>query len=185
MDYDNPEWLQQKYWGEGLTLFQIACLAQVTPTAICQRMIKHGVPRRTISEANRGRKVSPETRRKISGALQGKKHPTSHRGEKHYNWKGGRKYINGYVLIWKPDHPYASKNGYIFEHRLIVEQALGRYLRADEYIHHINGKRDDNRLENLRLVTHHKEPICPHCGWPTGNMQEYRTRLKETNSMHN
>jgi predicted nucleic acid-binding Zn ribbon protein len=58
---------------------------------------------------------------------------------------------NGYKKIRLPSHPNATKSGYIFEHRFVMSQALGRPLRKDETIHHINGDRLDNRLENLEL----------------------------------
>lgn len=88
-------------------------------------------------------------------------------------WKGGR-YIqqrDGYVYVYAPDHPFAKKNGkggggYILEHRLVVEAHLGRYLTKDEEVHHINGIKDDNRLENLEVVVksmHFGMVVCPHC----------------------
>jgi len=75
----------------------------------------------------------------------------AHMGNKGQNWKGGKsKRENGYVLIWKPKHPQA-KNGYVLEHRLVMEKKIGRYLKSKEVVHHINEKKDDNRIENLRL----------------------------------
>lgn len=60
----------------------------------------------------------------------------------------------GYVYIRKREHPRAQKGtGYIFEHILIMEKKLGRYLFPNENIHHINGVRNDNRIENLELWT--------------------------------
>ena len=67
-------------------------------------------------------------------------------------WNGGRHQISrGYVYLHRPDHPHANARGYVREHRLVMEQHLGRYLDPQEVVHHINGVRDDNRLENLEL----------------------------------
>jgi hypothetical protein len=70
------------------------------------------------------------------------------------DWKGGS-YISpqGYRLIYKPDHPYASNGAYVREHRLVMEQHLGRYLLPNEVVHHINGDKLDNRIENLQLFS--------------------------------
>jgi endogenous inhibitor of DNA gyrase (YacG/DUF329 family) len=57
----------------------------------------------------------------------------------------------GYLRIWEPEHPSANQ-GRVTEHRWLVEQALGRYLRSDEHVHHVNGVKDDNRLENLQVM---------------------------------
>lgn len=57
----------------------------------------------------------------------------------------------GYLRIWQPDHPAAS-NGRVLEHRWVVEQILGRQLRTDEHVHHVNGVKDDNRPENLQVL---------------------------------
>lgn len=75
-------------------------------------------------------------------------------GEKAAHWKGGR-YIDdgGYVKVWAPrGHPAATGNGgYIAEHRLVMEQALGRRLERGQTVHHINGDKQDNRIGNLQL----------------------------------
>lgn len=57
----------------------------------------------------------------------------------------------GYVLIYKPEHDRAYHNGYVPEHVLQAEIKLGRPLTKKEVVHHINGKRDDNTLENLKV----------------------------------
>ncbi len=67
--------------------------------------------------------------------------------------RGTRKLAHGYVLIYCPDHPMANKAGCVAEHRLVMEAHLGRPLLPVEEVHHKNGVRHDNRLENLELWT--------------------------------
>jgi hypothetical protein len=71
----------------------------------------------------------------------------------HPRWKGGRRQhrIGGYVSIYSPNHHFKTKEGYVREHRLVMERYIGRYLKPEEVVHHINGIKDDNRKENLML----------------------------------
>lgn len=74
------------------------------------------------------------------------------RREKNPNWGGGRSVdSNGYILIRSSDHPNRNRAGYVFEHRLVMEKHLGRYLTRSEVVHHKNDVRNDNRIENLEL----------------------------------
>lgn len=59
----------------------------------------------------------------------------------------------GYVRVYCPMHPEANTWGYVYEHRLIMEGVIGRHLTKNEHIHHINGKRWDNRPENLQIMS--------------------------------
>ena len=92
-------------------------------------------------------------------------------GDKNPSWKGGRaKTKYGYIIIYSPNHPHHNKTNSVFEHRLIMEQSIGRYLLPTEIVHHKNGIKNDNRIENLELLLkgkHHSghSIICPKCGY--------------------
>jgi len=78
-------------------------------------------------------------------------------GSEHPRWKGGKRiHSDGYVWILKKDHPF-SVQGYVLEHRLVMEKILGRELKRSEVVHHINGVKDDNRPDNLQLFKNNKE----------------------------
>lgn len=74
-------------------------------------------------------------------------------GESNPNYKDGKKITDqGYVqLLVGKDHPMAGRGGYVLEHRYVMSQFLDRPLRRCEVIHHLNGNRQDNRIENLEL----------------------------------
>jgi len=90
-------------------------------------------------------KHTEEHKRKIGEAQTGKRH---------WNWKGGKaKSSQDYWLILIPEHPRAIQDGYVKQSILVLEKKIGRYLEKGEVAHHINGIRDDDRPENLYLMT--------------------------------
>ena len=95
-----------------------------------------------------GHRLSKKARKEISDRMKGDKNP---------NWKGGRYTRNdGYRFIKKPYHPRAIGK-YVLEHILIAEEILGRPLREEEIIHHINGDKSDNKKENLFVCKNQSE----------------------------
>ena len=107
-----------------------------------------------------GKHRTEETKAKISRAKKGK--PSLKKGitakedtriasgSRSGNWKGGRIVVNGYIKVINKEHPN-NHNGYVFEHRLVMEKILGRYMEKWETVHHLNGIRDNNNPENLEL----------------------------------
>lgn len=101
--------------------------------------------RENRSRAYKGRVISEQQRKLIS-----------ERNSCNYNglngWGHQKRLRNGYVIAYAPKHPNAHKDGYVLLHRLVAEYQLGRYLKPDEIVHHMNHIRDDNRIENLIVM---------------------------------
>lgn len=71
---------------------------------------------------------------------------------------------NGYRMILRPEHSEADSKGYVREHRIVMEEKLGRPLRKNELVHHINGDKLDNRPENLEVMTKAEHVSLHHAG---------------------
>ena len=97
------------------------------------------------SIARKGVPISNDVRKAIS-----EKNSCNYNG---INGYGHTKIHNrGYVLVYVPMHPRAHKDGYVMLHTVLMERYIGRYLTNDEVVHHINHDRQDNRIDNLRLM---------------------------------
>lgn len=84
------------------------------------------------------------------------------RQENHHNWINGKSHNgNGYIVISSPSHP-KQRGGYVLEHRVVMEKHLGRYLKSKELVHHINGIKTDNHLDNLMLFPSNKAHLQYH-----------------------
>lgn len=143
--YKNRDWLKHQYIDLKKSTLQIASEFEIGRTTINTWLEKLEIPIRSTSEALKGRKLSEATKKKIG---------ESQKGEKNWRWMGGRKYDhNKYIEIYTPNHPNANTSSYVYEHRLVMEKYIGRYLTKEEKVHHINGVKDDNRIENLIITS--------------------------------
>lgn len=132
--------LEYLYWHDGKTIKEIAAILHRTHAAVSWAFDRFGIPKRNRSQAS-----SLSSQHIERG------------GEKAPRWHGGsRKTKAGYVEVWvAPDdffHSMAGKGNYVKEHRLVMAKVLYRCLLPWEVVHHKNGIKDDNRLENLQLL---------------------------------
>ena len=152
---------------------EINISASEIPEGFCQC----GCGQRTkINERNHAHKgwVKGEYRRFVLGhcartpearAASSKRYTAitaTQKGENHPRWKGGRTNFNGYIQIWKPEHPRASLRGYVFEHILVMEKAIGRLLVKNEVVHHRDGNPANNSIGNLIVFKNNGIHIAYH-----------------------
>lgn len=154
--------LRQRYTEEKKTMREIADELDVTASSVYYHLKKLGIETRDrhdhpvsdrvrdnarrLGKSRKGTSQSSEARKKISEARKGRyANPSAYGGH-------SKKKRDGYIRVYNPTHPFCSKDGYVMEHRLVMESHIGRYLNDGEEVHHINRDREDNRLENLMLL---------------------------------
>lgn len=129
-----------------------------------------GVHRRTVD--NRIKALGLEPKR--SGPKRGERHK--------HSWKGGVKIVKGYIYIYCPDHPNCTKQRYVSEHRLVMEEKLGRYLLPTEVVHHKDGDRQNNDPNNLEVFQTNGEHLKHELTGKIPNISpEGRKRISEAN----
>jgi hypothetical protein len=80
-------------------------------------------------------------------------------GEGHPEWKGGHRLIGKYWYTYLPDHPNATTKHLVADHRLVMEQKLGRYLLPSEVVHHIDGNPQNNHPDNLMIFQQNSDHL--------------------------
>ena len=104
------------------------------------------------------------------------------KGEKSSSWKGGIKITPaGYRQVLCPNHHRADGNGYVMEHILVWEQATGVAVPKDCCIHHLNGNKTDNRIQNLCMMQKAAHTVFHH----TGAKRSVETKTKISESRRN
>lgn len=156
------EELEREYIQNENTVRECAEIFGISVGAVFNYLKRYGIPTRKeltvksklkMSESQKRRprrlgfKLSEETKNKISKSLKGKYKKTSEFGGHR------RERADGYIKVYCPTHPFATKDGYIMEHVLVMEREIGRYITREEVVHHKNHIRNDNRIENLELMT--------------------------------
>ncbi len=125
----------------GESINTIADRYNMNSAGVSRAFAKLGIKTRNMSEAN------------MLAVITGRRKYISGKG--HASWKGGKTiHENGYILVKCPGHPRAHKyTNYVFEHILIAEKKIGRFLKENECTHHINGIKTDNRPKNITVMT--------------------------------
>lgn len=157
----SKETLESFYFGSRLSYSEIGNLFGVTPTSVflwfkklsikprkcgnCLCRPQSEAAKEKLRNANLGKIMSDESCKKISESR--KIHGIGHKKVR----------SDGYIGLFFPEHPNSTRDGYIMEHRFVMEKHLGRELKSEEVVHHINHDRKDNRIENLMLFPSESE----------------------------
>ena len=96
------------------------------------------------------------------------------KGDQHSGWKGGRGLKGGYWTVYNPTHPRSLNIGRVFEHILIMEKHIGRFIKKGEPIHHIDLDKKNNDIKNLYLFKNHQEHQKAHSSLESVASQLYK-----------
>lgn len=140
------EWLYNAYIVDKRSIRNIGAEIGASMGVVREHLKQRGIPIRSVSAGMREAGRISE-----NGRL----------GYKASNWRGGKRTTGQYIQVYAPDHPRTTKAGYMMEHRLIMEEKLGRYLEPDEVVHHIDGDKHNNHPDNLEVLTQ-KNHISEH-----------------------
>lgn len=128
--HPSKEKLEELYLSQKLSGAEIAKKYNMSKVCVCRALRKFGIPIRECV------------------------------GENHPSWKGGRVVHTGYIDVYNPNHPRANHIGYVKEHILIMEKVMGRPLKKEEQIHHIDFDRKNNTVNNLWLSSNSSHHIA-------------------------
>lgn len=149
--------LERLYITEELPMHEVANRMGIAVGTVFNTIKRNGIPVREPGQGFKGKTHSAEAREKIGKAHRGKIVSTESRMKMSQASRiggiGHKKMHDGYIAVYFPDHPHSTKGGYVMEHDLVMSALIGRWLRSDECVHHINEDKTDNRKENLQLMT--------------------------------
>ena len=164
-----------KTWTDHEVDVLMHCFGQI-PNDRLQEMIPNKTP---IAIYKKARKLGL----KISDEIKFQNRSKAKSGEKCNFWKGGKKTSKaGYRLVLMPEHPRADSGGYVFEHIVVFEKATGISVPKGCCIHHLNGIKNDNRIENLCMMSHGAHTAMHHKG--AKRTEETKKKISERMKKH-
>jgi len=159
--------LHELYWDLGLSQTEISKKVNLSTGHISRLFNKYSIPKRPkgywLYDRPKVIKIIKigDQKHKITGRKETKK---------------------GYVVLTIKTHPRASVGRCVMEHRVIMEAYLGRYLNENEIVHHKNGIKNDNRLENLEVMDHADHTLEHHTD--AKRSEETKRKISEAKKKH-